>query len=206
VELDLPGRELIVARAKRALRSRFRALRQAIPAESRAARSARIVEGLLGLEVMGRARAVALFHPIDSRGEVDLRALDENLRSRGVEVYYPSVDDEGAPVFRRARPEELVSQGRGFLEPPRGAPVPRAGGLDLVVVPALAADASGHRLGYGAGFYDRALADLGEDVVRIVVAFDFQVLGEVPTLEHDVAAHWVVSDERVLEITAAGAP
>ena len=72
----------------------MRGLRNALPGSACAERSARIVERLMALEPIARARAVALFWPIEERHEVDLRALDARLRERGVRVAYPGLDPE----------------------------------------------------------------------------------------------------------------
>jgi 5-formyltetrahydrofolate cyclo-ligase len=85
----------------------------------------------------------------------------------------------------------------GFREPPADAPP--ASELDVIVVPALAVDPRGHRIGYGAGHYDRTLAALGPGVVSVAVAFDFQLLAEIPNTDGDVAVGWVVTDERAME-------
>src|ERR1043166_6735498 len=78
-------------RAKAVLRKRARALRAAIPKDAILARSGRIVDALLALEPLARARKVALFSPIVERNEVDARALAPRLRATGVAVYYPSI-------------------------------------------------------------------------------------------------------------------
>jgi 5-formyltetrahydrofolate cyclo-ligase len=92
-------------------------------------------------------------------------------------------------------------RGHGFPEPSADAPRAEADAIDLVIVPGLAFDPRGHRIGYGAGFYDRFLAPSarlsGATPTRAVgVCFDFQVLAEVPTSPEDVAVAVVVTDKR----------
>ena len=69
--------------------------------------------------------------------------------------------------------------------------------LDVVIVPALALDPTGQRIGYGAGYYDGALA--GTAVTKVGVIFDFQLLLEVPATDGDVPVDWVVTDRRVID-------
>jgi len=186
----------LVLRAKAELRKRLRGLRQTTPAAALAQRSVRIVERLRALAALVNARHVALFFPIEERHEVDLRALDADLRARGVGVAYPSVDDATREMtFRLAELAELEDDALGFRGAPRRAPEPAA--LDAIVVPALALDESGRRLGYGAGFYDRALPRFSP-AKKIGVAYDFQLLAEVPVTERDVAMDVVVTDARAL--------
>ncbi|MGA3121069.1 MAG: 5-formyltetrahydrofolate cyclo-ligase [Polyangiaceae bacterium] len=187
-------------RVKIELRKRMRALRNALPASSCAEKSARIVERLSALEPLTRARSVALFWPIEERHEVDLRALDARLRERGVDVAYPVVDEvTGALSFRFvASPEAMRVHPFGHREPTSQEPEAPPGALDLIVVPALAVDPRGHRIGYGAGHYDRALPRFAPPAVTVGVVYDFQLVAETPETEGDVVTHWIVTERRSL--------
>jgi 5-formyltetrahydrofolate cyclo-ligase len=199
---DPSADDLLRHRVKAELRKRMRGLRKALPAAASAARSARIVENLLALGPVASARAVALFWPIEDRREVDLRALDAALRARGARVAYPAVDPESRDMAFRFvdEPAAMAERGLGFCEPPAEAPEAAPGSIDVVVVPALAVDPSGQRLGYGAGFYDRTLPRFSPPAVAVSVAFDFQLLAELPVTSGDVPVSWVVTDARVLEV------
>jgi 5-formyltetrahydrofolate cyclo-ligase len=179
----------------------MRGLRRAAAASACAERSARIVARLEALAAMTTAKSVALFWPIEERNEIDLRPLDATLRARGVTVAYPSIDrDAGTMTFRvTADPEILDERGYGFREPPLDAP--EATSVEVIVVPALALDSRGHRLGYGAGYYDRTLPTYPR-TVTIGVAFDYGLLVEIPEIPTDVAVQWVVTDARTIEIAA----
>ncbi len=190
--------EQVLLRVKLELRKRMRGLRNTTPASACAVRSEKIVERLRALPVVGGAKSVALFWPIEDKHEVDLRALDDELRARGGRVAYPAIDPETrAMTFRFAPTSELEERGLGFAEPPPGAQEAQA--LDAIVVPALAIDERGHRLGYGAGYYDRTLPRFAPPAVTIGVAYDFQLLVEVPALALDVPVDWVVTDARTIE-------
>jgi len=198
-EAETDGEALLRRKVRAELRKRMRGLRSASTAAACAARSARIVERLLAIEAMKSAERVALFWPIDDSHEVDLRPLDATLRARGVTVAYPAID-EAAMTFRvTSAPELLEERGRGFREPPVDAP--DAGDVDVIVVPALALDPRGHRLGYGAGYYDRTLPNHPR-AVTLGVAFDYALLIEIPEIATDVAVKWVVTDARTIEIAA----
>jgi 5-formyltetrahydrofolate cyclo-ligase len=186
-------------RAKAALRKRARALRGSIPREAIAERSARIAATLEGLSCVGGASAVALFWPIEGRNEVDLTGLDARLRAQGKRVAYPSIDPETRVMTFRFvdDPATLAEAGLGFREPAPDAP--EAAALDVVVVPALQVDGRGHRIGYGAGFYDRTLPRFAPPAVSVGVAFSFQLIVEVPVTDGDVALALVVTDEQVID-------
>lgn len=189
----------LARQAKAALRKRARGVRAAVPKSGIVERSAAIVERLLAHPALAAARTVALFHPIEGRNEVDLGALDPVLRARGASVVYPAIDPETrVMVFRDpGRPSALEERGMGFAEP--SPELPEAAAIDVVVVPALAVDGRGHRLGYGAGFYDRALPRFCPPGVAIAVAFEFQLASELPLTEGDVAVDWIVTDRKTLE-------
>jgi 5-formyltetrahydrofolate cyclo-ligase len=193
-------------RVKRELRKRARGVRKALPLDACAERSRLIILRLLDLPAVQGARSVALFWPIIDRHEVDLRDLDTQLRDRGVRIAYPAIDPE-SPHSRMTfhfvnDVRDLSERGHGFAEPPEGAEATGSNltELDVVVVPALALDPSGQRIGYGAGYYDGALA--GTAVVKVGVTFDFQLVPEVPKTDGDVPVDWVVTDRRVLDAHA----
>jgi 5-formyltetrahydrofolate cyclo-ligase len=193
----------LCTRAKQQIRQRMRALRRALPESARVARSTAIALRLLDLDVVHDARAVALFSPILSRGEVDLRPVDSALRAAGKQIFYPYMEPLEAVIqtgFRHVEDlAELSDRGQGFLEPPATARVARRGELDVVIVPALAVSATGHRVGYGAGFYDATLPDVRPPAVAIVVAYAFQLLAELPVEPSDVACDLVLTDRQTLE-------
>jgi 5-formyltetrahydrofolate cyclo-ligase len=104
------------------------------------------------------------------------------------------------PVVIRSLDTGLVQTERGLREPAEGDPVPIEM-LDLVIVPALAYDRRGYRLGRGQGFYDRFLAQAQFRGVAIGLAFKEQVTERLPTTANDVPVHLLVTDEEVLRFT-----
>jgi 5-formyltetrahydrofolate cyclo-ligase len=199
----LPPDEVIRLRVKIELRKRLRGVRATLPAEAGAKRSERIVARLGAHPAVVGARAVALFWPIVEKREVDLRALDASLRARGCAVAYPWIDPETrAMTFRFSTPDALEERGFGFCEPAPTAVEAGAGELGAVVVPAVALDPTGHRIGYGAGFYDRTLQRFAPPAVTFGVAYDFQLVAEVPFAAHDIAVDFVITDERELDCAA----
>jgi 5-formyltetrahydrofolate cyclo-ligase len=197
-EFDPEAVKILAYRAKAELRKRARALRNTIPGSAIAERSAKIQTRLESLPQFRSATRVALFWPIEGRNEVDLRPLAKSLRSRGINVAFPSIDPETRVMTFRypPDPETMEERGLGFAEP--AYEDPEARDLEVVVVPALGLDAAGNRLGYGAGYYDRTLPQFCPPATSIAVAFDFQLLIEVPTTEGDVPVHVVLTDERVV--------
>jgi 5-formyltetrahydrofolate cyclo-ligase len=188
--------DYIRLKVKAELRKRLRGVRKTTPAEACAERSRALVARLELHEAVSSAKTIALFWPIVSRHEVDLRPLDATLRARGVRIAYPAIDaDTNVMTFRFVDDvSALEDKGYGFMEPAADAPIATA--LDAIVVPAIAVDPTGHRIGYGAGYYDRTLPSLAPPSVSIAVAYDWQLVAEVPATEGDVRVMWVVTDIR----------
>lgn len=194
----LAPEDVIRVKVKAELRKRMRGVRKTTPIEAIGERSAKIVAALEAHEAIRTAKSVALFWPIVARHEVDLRALDNTLRGNGIRVAYPTINAENDIMSFRFVDEvaKLEEQGYGFAEPPADAP--HATDLDVIIVPALAVDPTGHRIGYGAGYYDRTLPRFAPPAVTLAVAFDWQLVAEVPATEGDVRVDWIVTDARVM--------
>lgn len=200
VNLDGPELDVLKARAKKQLRQRARAVRSAMPKDALRRRSDAIATRIDALPEFASARSIALFWPMDQKGEVDLRALGGRCRERGLRVYYPVSGEtrEDSGFSQVASDEELEERGRGFREPSGEATRAGATEIDIIVVPALAVSPTGYRLGYGAGFYDAILPRFSPPAVTVVVAYDFELLLEVPALAHDVPCNVVVTDAQTL--------
>jgi 5-formyltetrahydrofolate cyclo-ligase len=191
--------DFIRLKVKAELRKRLRGVRKTTPAEACAERSRTLVARLEAHEAVVSAKTIALFWPIEARHEVDLRPLDETLRARGVRIAYPAIDaDTNVMTFRFVDDvSALEDKGYGFSEPAADAPLATA--LDVIVVPAIAVDPTGHRIGYGAGYYDRTLPMFAPPAVSIAVAYDWQLVAEVPATEGDVRVSWVLTDVRTFD-------
>ena len=185
------------AKVKAELRKRMRGLRNTLPESACNERSRLICDKLRGLDAFQRAKSVALFWPIRARHEVDVAQLHDELVAKGVRVAYPAIDPEtGIMTFRFVEATgDLVERGYGFAEPDASAEEVTA--IDFVVVPALAASSDGHRIGYGAGYYDRTLPRF-RPATFAAVLYDFQLLIEVPHDERDYAVDMLVTDRKVL--------
>jgi 5-formyltetrahydrofolate cyclo-ligase len=183
--------------AKRELRTRMRAVRRVLPRSACELRTSAATTRLLELPEFARARCVLGFHAIHK--ELDPAALLARAAELGKRVALPRVHDSGLSLHLYQPGDVLEESGFGTLDPSPDAPLVEPTEVDLVLVPGLAFDARGHRIGYGRAFYDRLLPTL-LGAFRVGVAYDFQVLPELPNEEHDVPVHCVVSDARVLRM------
>jgi 5-formyltetrahydrofolate cyclo-ligase len=129
--------------------------------------------------------------------EVETAPILERLSSRGARVILPRV--EGSDIEAVAfHPGDPVRRARyGALEPSGGAVVPRDE-IDVVIVPGLAFEHRGYRVGYGGGFYDRFLRRLRPDAVAIGVGFSAQIVEEVPHDSDDKPVDMVVTEQGIV--------
>lgn len=136
--------------------------------------------------------------------EVDTGGLVREARRRGVRVVVPvTVLDERRLLLTELREDaELVPGPFGIPEPHPGARVPvPVESLDAVVVPGIAFDVQGNRLGWGAGYYDRLLTGVRPGVPVVALAFECQIVPAIPSLGHDVRMSAIVTEQRVIRPT-----
>lgn len=187
--------------SKRALRAELLAARRRLTADEVRAYGDELAARAVELPTLDGAETVAAYVSIG--GEPGTRALLDLLRRRGVRVLLPVLladNDLDWVVYEGA--DQLRPAGRGLLEPvgPRLGP-DAVTGADVVLLPGLAVDRSGLRLGRGGGSYDRVLARLraaGTDAALLVLLYDGEVLPQVPAEPHDQPVHAAVTPSGAL--------
>jgi 5-formyltetrahydrofolate cyclo-ligase len=179
---DLPA-------GKTALRQKMAALRKEIAPETKAEWDAAIGEQLVAWASEQAVRSIGVYWPI--KGEPDLRAACAELARRGVALALPVVFEKNVPLtFAAWTPgEEMLKDGMGIAVPAnlRIVDLPEA-----LVIPCLAFNAEGFRLGYGGGFYDRTL----EKTPRpLTVGVAYSILqADFPGAPHDVALDRIITE------------
>ena len=181
--------------SKAELRALGLARRAAMTEDERREASARAVERLRPL--LRRGETVSLFWPM--RGEIDPRALIDDVKAVGGRVAMPVVEKRRM-FFRRFDGEECLEPGVfGTRHPHAGQPVIDP---DLIVAPLAAFDRRGGRIGYGAGHYDAAIADLharGKEPRIVGIAFACQEVDAVPVEPHDQRLVIVATERELIE-------
>jgi 5-formyltetrahydrofolate cyclo-ligase len=187
-----------LAERKAALRRRMAARRSAMPGASAARTGRAIAARLVNEAELARCRRLALYAA--TQGEPPMEALAEWAALRGIETLWPRIAGTGLE-FAPCAAGALVRGRFGIPAPPdERRAVPLAAG-DVIVLPALALDAAGRRLGRGGGHYDRALAALSGPVL-VGVGYDWQLVGEVPAGPEDRRVDMVATETHLLRIPA----
>ena len=179
------GADADLRSAKTALRGRLLAARAARPGDRRAEAGRLLRDAVLALPETQMAGTVAAYVSVGT--EPDTRGLVYALWKRGAYVLLPLLrPDNDLDWASYEGPDSLAAAPRGLLEPtepPRGPGA--VASADLVIVPALAVDRRGRRLGRGGGSYDRALARVGGAVPTVALLYDDELVDEVPAGPHD---------------------
>ncbi|HEX7524467.1 MAG TPA: 5-formyltetrahydrofolate cyclo-ligase [Candidatus Deferrimicrobium sp.] len=142
-------------------------------------------------------------------GEVPTERIRHAYLAAGARLYYPRVAGGRTLAFYPHREGDAWETGPyGILEPSNPTGVePRLSGWDIIVVPGLAFDRRGNRLGRGFGYYDRFLGGLPESVPRVGLSWAGQLVPEVPVDAWDVPVHALVTEEGVIRVVeTSGSP
>ncbi|MBU1726271.1 MAG: 5-formyltetrahydrofolate cyclo-ligase [Candidatus Omnitrophica bacterium] len=181
----------MLALTKRKIRSKILLKLKLQKEDTRDRKSQSITKKLLRTKEFKRAKKVMLYMPL--RGEVNTKEMISVARKLGKIVAVP-VCLRHILTLRPCLLDENASLKNGpygVHEPAFEKIIPLKD-LDLVVVPGVAFDVKGNRLGRGKGYYDRFLSRLPKDTPSIGLAFDFQILPEIPAAEHDVSVKKVL--------------
>lgn len=173
--------------SKQQLREQRLAMRRALPKEEQETRSAEIVEAIKELEQFKSAESILTF--VSLPGEV----LVDSLLGSKKQVLLPGIDNGGIAMLRYEG--QLVKGLYGTRQPPFDEKKV-ASRADIALVPGVAFDAKGNRLGHGKGYYDRLLSRV--PAFKVGVAFDAQLVDAVPVEPHDVRMDLIVTESRVI--------
>ena len=162
-------------------------------------KSAAIWERLSVLDEFATAERSLIY--VSKATEVDTRGLIQQLLAMGRQVcvpWYDGVTEQYVASELRDFAADLMTGQFGILEPKPEAITPVAGDrIDVALVPGLAFDETGNRLGRGMGYFDHILRGLRG--VKIALAYDFQILNEVPTEAHDTPVDFIVTEKRMIK-------
>lgn len=189
---------------KKEIRRNIRELRSRQAQEDRHAKSAAICGKILSLDIFSgeniRNKKVGSYFPFN--GEADLSTILEYLIRSGVRCYFPITypDEIFMEIYDPAlcEDEQTTTGAFGVREPLR-----RSSGielLDIILVPGVAYDLSGNRIGFGKGYYDDYLFKnyTGKTVMKIAPAFEFQIVDNVASEPHDIPVDIIVTEKRII--------
>lgn len=189
---------------KAEIRLEMRKKRHAVTDEERKAAGNAISENVMGntINLLLRAWRVCVY--LSTKNEIPTRYIVRAFWEAGRDVCVPawSKTDEVYKLYAFDPRTKLITGHRGIREPAVRTPV-FPWDVDAFILPGLAFDTSGGRLGFGAGHYDSILSKAIRTAPKIALCYDWQVVDEaLPQEEHDIPMDWVVTDKRVINCAA----
>jgi 5-formyltetrahydrofolate cyclo-ligase len=176
---------------KREVRERFRAVRESLTSDQVAAASTALCERLSGWSMLHQAHTVLTY--VAFRNEIDLAPLRALLP--GIQWIVPRVVGQHL-VLHPYDPARLVRHAYGMLEPAADLPAIDPASLDLVLVPGVAYDRRGGRMGFGGGFYDGFLPTT--PALRVGITYDVCLVDALPCDEHDQRMDWIATPTQLI--------
>jgi len=163
-----------------------------------------IQKKFLGIRELKGAKRLALYASF--KNEVLTETILEYAVAHRQEVFFPRIvrEKKGLMFLKVHDKEDLASGSYDIKEPVhshRGIHQPEiavSSSLDIIVVPGIAFDTNGNRLGYGKGYYDKVLGSIKETCLIVALAFDFQIVNTIPAEAHDIKMDKIITESRVI--------
>jgi 5-formyltetrahydrofolate cyclo-ligase len=176
---------------KRAIRQELLARRKQLEPSACHHLSLQAQRRLIDTDCFKKAQVLALYSPINN--EVQTGLLFTAACVEGKRVCYPRIKGECLEFLEVSSPQDLAPGGFGVAEPQIGKQLP-IDAVDLLIVPGVAFDRAGHRLGYGKGFYDRELVRVSTAAVSVGLCYDFQLCELLPCESHDRPVQFLATE------------
>lgn len=191
---------------KQKIRKEILNIRQRMPSWQKRAYSRHIFKRLITMDIYKNSAAIMAY--IDFRNEVETMPLIEHCLSENKRVVVPVCIKENHELLLSELKDpqrELTPSTYGVPEPAPEylRPFPKED-LDLILVPAVAYDEQGFRIGYGAGYYDRFFGGLTRKVPSIGLAFELQIIDRVPTEPTDRPVDYIITEKRLINCVKEG--
>ncbi len=184
---------------KNEIRAEVLKRRDSIPLDLKKRKDAAINNSFFNLEEFIDAKSVLMY--VSFRTEVDTFGQLEGILCLGKKLVVPLVDSKQKKLtlYEIKDITDLVS---GYMDIPEPKAVENRKvelkDIDIIVIPGTGFDTKGNRLGYGGGYYDRLLADTEKNIPKIALAFEEQIVEEIPSEPHDMKMDIIITDERVI--------
>ncbi len=182
---------------KKKLRKEFIAKRKSIPLIERKEKSKKIVEKLFKTPEFINAKKIMIYHSF--KEEVETNLIIEKMHDLKKQVYIPHIVDEKKCLMNCTKLEketELEFDCYGICKTKKNESTPKK--LDLIIVPGIAFDLKGNRIGWGKGFFDRFLKKY-KNTPTIGLAFEKQITKKIPTNKFDVKIQKIITEKKIIK-------
>ena len=183
---------------KQGPRQAILAERMALSVSEATALSRLVQQAFIATGEFAKARVLAIYAPIHN--EVDTSEVMNTALMSAKVLLFPAVCHNGLELRRISEPGELRKGAYGILEPTPECPAHPPGEADLIVIPGIAYDICGGRIGYGKGYYDRTLHTLEGTGKLVGFCYDFQLLERIAGEPHDVRMDIIITERRIIRL------
>ena len=190
------------ALTKESIREEIKNKREKLSREDVEDKSKLVKEKLFSLPEFQVAKTIAFYVALKKSNEVETEGMIKEALAMGKQVLVPIADlIENRIILSEIKNwDDLVPGSFGILEPlPEVRKIYPYEAVRLAIVPGVAFDLEGHRIGYGFGYYDKFLSSLTRYQTKIGLAFEFQVVEKLPNEEHDIRVGKVITEDRIIE-------
>jgi 5-formyltetrahydrofolate cyclo-ligase len=183
---------------KSEIRKKILEHRESIDSDIRSKWDDSIFKRLISSEPYKRSNTIFAF--VSFKSEVDTHRIINHAISNHKTICVPKINSkqEGIKIYKIDSFNQLKKGYFGILEPIEGCMPVDKNSLDLILMPGVAFDRYGGRVGYGAAFYDRFLSNMNKQVDKIALAYHFQVLDSVPMSEHDIRIDGIITEQETI--------
>lgn len=179
---------------KQIFRQKILRLRKDISPRKRTEAGNIILDTLIARAEYNNARCICIYASLPE--EVDTRQLLEHSFSIRKRVVVPRVDRQTIHLYRISSPDDLSPGSFGISEPKQACPEVSVSSIDGFIVPGIAFDRQGYRLGWGKGYYDKLLATVSAQ--KVGLAYDVQIVAGLPREKYDIPMDVIISEKEII--------
>ena len=187
---------------KKALRKEILTKRSILDAVEKEEKDRKILDRFYDSNYYREAKNIFIYISYDS--EINTKGIINKALTDNKKIYVPRTEFKTRlmDAVEITSLDNLIESEYGILEPSVEEPHIDPNEIDLIVVPGVAFDRNGGRMGYGAGFYDRYFKKINEDnmkkVIKLALAYDFQILEKIPMNEQDVPVNYIITETKFI--------
>ena len=187
-------------KSKKDIRKEISKLRDNLDVNEKSVKDKEILKKLLNIKEYKESQNIFVF--VSYKSEVDTHEfIKESIKNDKV-ILVPKVKNKFGDMgaFKINSFNDLKSGFKGILECDESCSEFNKYNIDIVIMPGLAFDKDGGRIGYGGGYYDRFLKDLNKEIPKIAVAYELQVINNIPMEDYDIKPNKIITEERIIEV------
>ncbi|MCE5300260.1 MAG: 5-formyltetrahydrofolate cyclo-ligase [Spirochaetia bacterium] len=184
---------------KNSIRKMISIKRDRMPAELRLRYSAKIA-GLFNRELLpslGTVKCAMAY--ISTRSEVRTSRIINSLMAKNISIYVPCLDCGTMKASKLVKGAEMSPGAFRIMEPKKKRFLRKCSRLDLIIVPGIAFDRNGNRIGFGKGYFDKFMAKVPKTTVKVALAFSAQMVKAIPSQIHDVGVDYIVTEKGIIK-------